>query len=139
MHEQKSVPAAEYLRMSDEMQQYSTDNQRAAIREYAQAHGFVIVKTYCDLGKSGVVAKNRAGLRELLSDVGTGIAEYRAVLVYDVSRWGRYPNHDEAAYYEFLCHRAGIPLHYCTEPFSNDGSASSFILKALKRSMAAEF
>ena len=85
------------------------------------------------------MAKNRAGLRELLNDVAIGTAEYKAVLVYDVSRWGRYPNNDEAAYYEFLCHRAGIPLHYCAEPFCNDGSASSFILKALKRSMAAEF
>src|SRR5438270_13362162 len=101
MHEQKSVPAAEYLRMSDEMQQYSTDNERAAIREYAQAHGFVSVKTYCDLGNSGVVAKNRAGDRELLSDVGTGIAGYSAVLVYDVSRWGRYPTHDEASYDDY--------------------------------------
>lgn len=133
------TPAAQYVRMSDETQQFSPDNQKATIQEYAHAHGFVIVKTYCDFGKSGVVAKNRAALHELLNDVASGTAEYKAVLVYDVSRWGRYPNNDEAAYYEFLCHRAGIPLHYCAEPFCNDGSASSFILKALKRSMAAEF
>src|SRR5579862_2194739 len=133
------IPAAQYVRMSDEMQQFSTDNQKEAIQEYADAHGFVIVKTYCDFGKSGVVAKHRAALRELLNDVASGTAEFKAVLVYDVSRWGRYPNNDEAAYYEFLCHRAGIPLHYCAEQFCNDGSAISFILKALKRSMAAEF
>src|SRR6202158_1858881 len=63
------IPAAQYLRMSDEMQQYSVDNQKAAILEYAHAQGFVIVKTYCDFGKSGVVAKNRAALQELLNDV----------------------------------------------------------------------
>jgi DNA invertase Pin-like site-specific DNA recombinase len=80
------IPAAQYLRMSDEMQLYSVDNQKAAILEYAQAQGFVIVKTYCDFGKSGVVAKNRAALRELLNDVATGTAEYKAVLVYDISR-----------------------------------------------------
>ena len=132
------VRAAQYVRMSDEAQQYSIDNQKAAIQEYAVRHGFVIVKTYADVGKSGVVAKNRKALGELLRDVVNG-AEYEAILVYDVSRWGRFPNNDEAAHYEFLCSSSGIPLHYCAEPFVNDGTASSSILKALKRSMAAEF
>jgi Recombinase len=30
-------------------------------------------------------------------------------------------------------------LHYCAEPFANDGTAISSLVKALKRSMAAEF
>jgi len=64
---------------------------------------------------------------------------YAAVLVYDVSRWGRFQDTDEAAYYEFLCKQAGIPVHYCAEPFPNDSTVSSSILKALKRSMAAEY
>ncbi|MGO9436612.1 MAG: recombinase family protein [Terracidiphilus sp.] len=136
---QKPMPAAEYVRMSDEAQQYSIDNQKAAIQEYANSHGFVVVKTYADPGKSGVVARHRKGLRELVTDVMSGNANYRAVLVYDVSRWGRYPNNDEAAYYEFICASSGIPLHYCAEPFANDGTAMSSLLKALKRSMAAEF
>ena len=83
------ISAAQYVRMSDEAQQYSVDNQKDAIAQYASLHGFKIVKTYADLGKSGVVAKNRAGLRELLKDVVSGEAQYKAVLVYDVSRWGR--------------------------------------------------
>jgi DNA invertase Pin-like site-specific DNA recombinase len=133
------VPAAEYVRMSDKMQQYSIANQQLAIREYAAQHGFEIVKAYSDPDRSGVVAKHRTGLSELLKDVITGNARYKVILVYDVSRWGRYPNSDEAAHYEFLCASSGIPLHYCTEQFANDGTASSSLLKALKRSMAAEF
>jgi DNA invertase Pin-like site-specific DNA recombinase len=97
------VPAAQYVRMSDEAQQYSIENQKAAIQEYAAEHGFMIVRTYADLGRSGVIARNRKGLSELLKDVVTGGAGFKAVLVYDVSRWGRYPNSDEAAHYEFLC------------------------------------
>ena len=134
-----SVPAAQYVRMSDDQQQYSIDNQKEAIQEYAAAHGFQIVKTYSDPGKSGVGAKKRTALQELLRDVVNGDTKYKAILVYDVSRWGRFPNNDEAAHYEFLCQRSGIPLHYCAEPFSNDGTATSSLLKALKRSMAAEF
>ena len=136
---QHPISAAQYLRMSDEAQQYSLENQKAAIQEYADSHGFAVVKTYADPGKTGVVAKHRRGLRELVTDVLSGNANYRAVLVYDVSRWGRYPNNDEAAYYEFICSSSGIPLHYCAEPFANDGTAMSSLLKALKRSMAAEF
>lgn len=134
-----AVPAAQYVRMSDETQQYSIDNQKNVIQEYADRHGFRIVKTYTDSGKSGVEATRRAGLRELLTDVINGQADYKAILVYDISRWGRFPNNDEAAHYEFICTSSGIPLHYCAEPFSNDGTASSSILKALKRSMAAEY
>lgn len=97
------------------------------------------MKTYEDKGKSGVVITRRSGLSELLTDVINRKAEYQAILVYDVSRWGRFPNSDEAAHYEFICCSSGIPLHYCAEQFANDGTATSSLLKALKRSMAAEF
>jgi len=133
------VAAAQYVRMSDDLQRFSIENQKAAIWEYALKHGFEIIKTYADPGKSGVAIKNRPGLRELLKDVVRGNTPYKAILVYDVSRWGRFANSDEAAHYEFLCSSAGIPLHYCAEQFANDGTATSSLLKALKRSMAAEF
>lgn len=133
------VPAAQYLRMSTEDQQYSIANQRLRVREYAEKHRFEIIKTYEDPGKSGVILKHRKGLSALLKDVVSGEAGFRAILVYDVSRWGRFQNPDEAAHYEFICASSGTPLHYCAEQFSNDGTASSSIVKALKRSMAAEF
>jgi DNA invertase Pin-like site-specific DNA recombinase len=133
------IPAAQYVRMSDAQQVYSIENQTVAIQEYAAAHGFAIVKTYADSDRSGIEAKRRAALQALLKDVISGDAKYQAILVYDVSRWGRFPNNDEAAYYEFLCQSSGIPLHYCAEPFLNDGTATSSLLKALKRNMAAEF
>jgi len=125
--------------MSDESQQYSIDNQKAAIADYASRYGFSVIKTYADAGKSGVIAANRSALGELLADVVGGKAMYKAILVYDVSRWGRFPDVDEAAHYEFLCSRSGIPLHYCAEQFLNDGAVSSSLLKAVKRTMAAEF
>jgi DNA invertase Pin-like site-specific DNA recombinase len=125
--------------MSDEAQEYSIDNQKAAIQDYALRHGFAIVKTYADPGKTGVVATRRKGLRDLLHDVVGGSPPFRAILVYDVSRWGRYQNSDEAAHYEFLCVSSGVPLHYCAELFANDGTATSALFKALKRSMAAEY
>ena len=98
-----TIPAAEYLRMSTEHQKYSLDNQAAAIRQYAVLQGFEVVRSYADSGKSGLVLKHRRGLAQLLSDVVGSPQPYKAILVYDVSRWGRFQDADEAAYYEFLC------------------------------------
>ena len=133
------VVAAQYLRMSTEHQQYSLDNQEAAIRAYASEHGFSVVTTYRDSAKSGVVLKYRSGLRELLKDVMTGCCQFKTILVYDVSRWGRFQDNDEAAHYEFMCKSAGVPIVYCAEPFQNNGSAPDALMKALKRSMAGEY
>jgi DNA invertase Pin-like site-specific DNA recombinase len=133
------IPAAQYLRMSTEHQQYSLENQSSAIRDYAEAHGFLVVKSYADTAKSGLVLKHRTGLRRLLEDVVKGTRDYRAILVYDISRWGRFQDIDESAHYEFLCKSAGVPVHYCAEAFANDGSLPSLIMKALKRTMAGEY
>ena len=134
-----TLPVAEYLRMSTEHQQYSLDNQHATIAAYAYKQGYDLVKTYTDGARSGVVLTRRNGLRQLLQDVMTGEARYRAILVYDVSRWGRFQDADEAAHYEFLCKSAGIPVHYCAEPFVNDGALQNTLMKALKRTMAGEY
>jgi hypothetical protein len=66
MTDNQAIPAAQYLRMSTEHQQSSHDNQSTAIRRYAEAHGFEIVRTYSDAAKSGVVLKHRDGLRQSL-------------------------------------------------------------------------
>jgi DNA invertase Pin-like site-specific DNA recombinase len=133
------IAVAQYVRMSSEHQRYSIENQVAAIGEYARLRGLAVVKTYSDAARTGVVLKHRQGLMELLRDVIDGNREYAAILVYDVSRWGRFQDADESAHYEFLCESAGVPVHYCAEPFENDGTMSSSVLKALKRSMAGEF
>lgn len=133
------VPAAQYLRMSTEHQRYSLENQRAAISEYAEMRGFAIVQTYADAGKSGLSLKGRDGLQRLLADVVTGQRNYSAVLVLDVSRWGRFQDADQSAHYEFLCRSSGVQVVYCGEPFENDGSMISTIVKNLKRVMASEY
>src|SRR5262249_30728543 len=97
-----------------------------------------IVKTYADGGKSGLNVAGREQLRKLIEDVQNGTSDIQAILVYDVSRWGRFQDADESAYYEYLCRRAGIEVHYCAEQFENDGGPTSTIIKSVKRVMAAE-
>ena len=132
-------PAAQYIRMSTEHQQYSTENQSDVIREYAQKRGFRIVKTYADEGKSGLRIEGRDALRQMINDVQNGEPGYQAILAYDISRWGRFQDSDESAYYEYICKRAGIQVLYCAEQFENDGSPTSTIIKSVKRAMAGEY
>jgi DNA invertase Pin-like site-specific DNA recombinase len=133
------VRAAQYVRMSTEHQKYSTENQAEIIAQYAARRGFEIVHTYEDAGKSGLRLDGRLALQALIADVRSRSADFEAVLVYDVSRWGRFQDADESAYYEFICREAGIKVHYCTEQFENDGSLSATIIKSMKRAMAGEY
>ena len=131
--------AAQYIRMSTDLQRYSTANQIEAIAEYAKDNSIEIVETYLDEGKSGLRLNGRKALQKLLADVISGHAEFETILVYDISRWGRFQDNDESAYYEFICRRAGKQIIYCAEIFLNDGTPASNIIKGLKRAMAGEY
>jgi len=55
------IPAAHYLRMSTEHQQYSTENQAHSNEQFAQLHGFTITRTYRDSAKIGLWLQRRSG------------------------------------------------------------------------------
>ena len=131
--------AVAYLRMSTEHQQYSTENQIAVIERYTAEHDMEIVATYSDEAKSGLRLKNRPGMRQMLEDAQQKDSGFDTILVYDISRWGRFQNTDQSASLEFACQEAEVEVHYCMEQFVNDGSPVSTIVKAVKRSMAAEY
>lgn len=133
------IPAAAYVRMSTDHQQYSTNNQADVIYKYAEDNGIEIQREFSDEGKSGLSIQGRDSLSELINIVESGKADFKAILVYDVSRWGRFQDADESAFYEFICKRAGITVHYCAEQFKNDGSPVSTIVKGVKRAMAGEY
>lgn len=131
--------AAMYVRMSTDHQKYSTENQADAIREYAARYNMEIVETYADQGKSGLSLDGRDALKRLIDDVQASRATFTVILVLDVTRWGRFQDADESAYYEYICRRAGIEVQYVAEQFENDGSPVSTIVKGVKRAMAGEY
>lgn len=141
-NEQNKTPprtAAMYVRMSTDHQKYSTENQADAIREYAHRYNIEIIRTYTDAGKSGLKLDGRDALKQLIDDVQAGGVPYSMILVLDVTRWGRFQDADESAYYEYICRRAGIDVQYVAEQFENDGSPVSTIVKGVKRAMAGEY
>ena len=82
--------AVMYVRMSTESQDYSTDHQRAKIREYAAACNLTLIREYVDDGKSGLDIRRRAGLTALMKDVQSAKPDFSYIVVYDISRWGRF-------------------------------------------------
>jgi predicted site-specific integrase-resolvase len=104
------VRAAQYVRMSTDQQKYSTQNQAEAIAAFAAGRGLTVVRTYADEGRSGLDIDRREALQNLIDDVRTGRADFKFILVYDVSRWGRFQDADKSAYYEFICKEAGLQV-----------------------------
>jgi len=128
-----------YVRMSTDHQKYSTHNQEDTIRKYAANRNIEIVATYADEGKSGLKIDGRQALKNLINDVQNGEVAFKIILVLDITRWGRFQDADESAYYEYICRNAGVNVQYVGEQFENDGSPSSTIIKSIKRAMAGEY
>jgi DNA invertase Pin-like site-specific DNA recombinase len=133
------IYAAEYVRMSTDQQDLSPTLQKEAIAAYAAAHGIRVVATYQDEGRSGLQIFNRRSMQRLLADVQQKDCGFTKILVYDVSRWGRFQNPDASAYYDYHCRLNNVEVVYVMESFSNDDSPMMSVVKSLKRAMAAEY
>jgi DNA invertase Pin-like site-specific DNA recombinase len=107
------LPVVAYVRMSTEHPHYTTEHQLDRIREFAAGRGMEIIRVFADDGKNGLRRRSRENLRQLIAEVVTGQPGFKGILVYDVSRWGRFQDAGESGYYEYLCQRAGITVHYC--------------------------
>ncbi|EDS7168122.1 recombinase family protein, partial [Salmonella enterica] len=137
--EDKVIYAAEYVRMSTEHQKYSQDNQSAYIHEYAARHNIIIKHSYSDSGKSGLNLSGRTGLQSLLNDVMNHRISISVLLVYDVSRFGRFQDTDEAGHYCHLIQQNGVRIIYCAEPFSDDNQEMKMLGLAFSRYGAASY
>ncbi|NJO35642.1 MAG: recombinase family protein [Rhodospirillales bacterium] len=124
--------------MSTDHQRYSIGSQIRAIQAYADRNQLKVVRIYRDEGKSGLTFSEREGLAQLIADIIAGRNDFSNVLVFDISRWGRFQDLDESAHYEFLCRRNGVRVTYCEDAYVNDGNPYSAVIKVLKRAQAAD-
>ncbi|EEA3037373.1 recombinase family protein, partial [Salmonella enterica subsp. diarizonae] len=123
------VNVAQYLRMSTDHQQYSLYNQSQFISKYASDHDMIIIQTYDDSGKSGVTTNRRDAFKRLIDDVMQKRINIKAVLVYDISRFGRFPYNDEFGYYTHQLRLNNVEIIYCANPISDsDGDYADFQL-----------
>lgn len=89
------MKAVAYVRASTDQQDLSIGTQLALIQAYADSHRIQVVHVYEDAAKSGLGIAQRQAMKSLLADVMQVPRGFDVVLVYDVSRWGRF---QDAAY-----------------------------------------
>ena len=133
----KKICAIGYCRRSTkDMQKNSLAIQEEIIRNYADEQGLELIKIFSDKA-SGRQVKGRDSFLELLEWVEN--KDFKNILVRDVSRWGRFDNVDESAYWEYHCKNHGKEVIYIEEDFRNDNSLYDALVKNIKRVMAAEY
>ena len=109
--------AVGYLRRSTDRQEQSIEDQRKAVEKYAIQSGFEITEWYVDDAISGAGAERREAFLKMVADASE--RSFKAVIVYDVKRFGRLDN-DETGYYRHLLAKAGVEVLYASENFSGD-------------------
>jgi DNA invertase Pin-like site-specific DNA recombinase len=125
--------------MSTDAQDLSPEMQAKAIAAYAQANNLTVSETYLDAGRSGLTLHKRPAMKKLLADVARQDCGFSTILVYDISRWGRFQDTDASAYYEYHCRLHGVAVTYVQELATCTDSPIGSLIKGLKRAMAAEF
>lgn len=130
--------AAGYLRCSTDHQYDSIEDQRRAIGDYANRQGFILTRWFEDEGKSGTSFEKRPGFTQMLRLVEQGKPEFEMILVYDIDRWGKPTDPDEANYWYYHFKKAGCPVLFINDSLSNDDSIGGRINKAIRQETASE-
>lgn len=111
----ENLTAVGYLRVSTERQateeKTSLADQRAAIKQLARRLGAEIVRWFEDPGASGATAENRPAFMAMLSHCETH-QQKGLVLVLNDSRFGRFDDPEESAYWRHHLRRLGWVVRF---------------------------
>ena len=113
--------AVGYLRRSTDRQEQSIEDQRKAVRKYADENGYEIREWYVDDAISGAGTSKREAFLKMVADAQLKNRAFKTIIVYDVKRFGRLGN-DETGYYRHILSQAGVEIIYASENFSGDDS-----------------
>ena len=141
-YQQVSKKAIAYYRHSaEDKQENSIIIQRQHTEKFARDHNIEIIHEEADEGKSGLLA-NRPAFERLFKNwiENPQVQNFDYVLVYDVSRWGRFQDQDQAAYLVHLCKKRGKEVVYVSRGFpDNANKLISSLETSIQRYMAAEY
>ncbi len=103
------IPAVGYLRCSTDQQEESPEQQKIEILAYARTAGYDVIRWFEDFGKSGTTFDQRPEFQRLRSAVEYQ-PEFKAVICYDESRWGRAIDAEENTYWRVHFRRCGVEV-----------------------------
>lgn len=130
-----------YRHSAEDKQENSVAIQRQLAEQLARENNVEIIHEEADEGKSGLLA-NRPAFERLFKNwiENPEAPSFRYVFVCDVSRWGRFQDPDEAAYYSYLCKKHGKEVIYVSKGFPDAAHPLiSSLETSIQRYMAAEY
>lgn len=138
-----SIPpkrGAAYVRHSDERQENSAEIQLNAIKEFARRHNIEIIREFVDRGISGLTEKRPAFLELMEFVKNPDSPEFQYVLVFDISRFGRFIDLDKSAALEYACKSHGKELVAVVRGLpTKDQQLAHHLMRSIDRYMSAEF
>lgn len=137
----KRKAVAYYRHSAEDKQENSVPIQREHAQIFAENHGIEIIHEEADEGKSGLSA-SRPGFERLFDEwvLNEDSPTFHYVLVLDVTRWGRFQDPDEAAYWEMQCKKRNIKVVYISRGFpKEEEKLLSSLETSIGRYMAAEY
>lgn len=132
---------AYYRHSAEDKQENSVAIQRSHVERFAFEHDIAIIHEEVDEGVSGLLA-NRPGFERLFDNwiKNFNAPHFEYVLVYDVSRWGRFQDQDQAGHYVYLCKKHGKEVVYVSRGFVDvNNQLFSSLEISIQRYMAAEY
>jgi len=132
------IPAVRYMRMSTEKQEYSIEHQRDHMDKFAGKYGFGINHDYIEPGISGVTSEDRPQFLQMIDDLCSGRVYCKAVLIYDMSRFGRFQLHTESMYHEHKLAMMNIRLIQCTKEYREQESYADTLMRFLEAHAASQ-
>ncbi len=132
---------AYYRHSAEDKQENSVPIQREHVHKFAALHDIEIIHEEADEGKTGLLA-NRPGFVAVFRDwvENDAALHFDYVLVFDVSRWGRFQDQDQAAHYEYICKMRGKQVIYVARGFpKEEHKLIGHLQTSIERYMAAEY
>ena len=137
----KKKAVAYYRHSAEDKQENSVPIQREHAQVFADNHDLEIIHEEADEGKSGLSA-SRPGFERLFENwvLNPEAPDFDYILVLDVTRWGRFQDPDEAAYWEMQCKKRGVRVIYISRGFPREEEKLlSSLETSIGRYMAAEY
>ncbi len=136
MHANAKVPAVAYLRRSTDRQEQSIGDQRAAVRRWADEHGYEIAREFIDDSISGTSADERPAFQNMIADAQRG--EFKAVIVWNSDRFSR-GDITETEYHRYLLRKAGVVVLSVTEDFLGRDGIDGDVLRTVRQFQNRQF
>ena len=130
---------AYYRHSAQDRQEYSIPLQREKVKRFADANGIQIIKEFPDYGVSGLSSKGRDKFLEMLEYVAESKEDFQYVLVFDMSRWGRFQNLILSPYYIGFCQKYGKKVVFTSIGFQDDDDLASYLRLDVESYKAASY